>query len=180
MVPSLCDEQRGALYCNDDDLFFRLCWERAVPYGGAAGLDVPRCLLSPLLSFVVSITLMLVLSGCASFHHTTQTSKCQPLNGITPLVAPRPHITPPLIPLSNTQPRHIDVQVAQDLIWVWGENGPDAALESALTPARLIPELDDEEGLESGRAQTANIGMSNLAYGWDTLMENLLVREKKI
>ncbi|CAM9289043.1 unnamed protein product, partial [Hapterophycus canaliculatus] len=65
-------------------------------------------------------------------------------------------------------------QVAQDIIWVWGENGSDAALESALTPAHLIPELNDEEGLESGKVKVANIGMSDVAYGWDTLMENLL------
>lgn len=56
------------------------------------------------------------------------------------------------------------------MIWVWGDNGPDAALESALTPARLMPELDDKEGLESGKVSPANVGMNDLAYGWDTFM----------
>ncbi|CAM9591100.1 unnamed protein product [Scytosiphon promiscuus] len=65
-------------------------------------------------------------------------------------------------------------QVAQDIIWVWGENGPDAALESALTPAHLVPELEDKEGLKSGKVQLANIGMNEVSYGWDTLMENLV------
>ncbi|CAN0323467.1 unnamed protein product, partial [Scytosiphon promiscuus] len=62
--------------------------------------------------------------------------------------------------------------VAQNIIWVWGENGPDAALESALTPAHLVPELEDKEGLKSGKVQLANIGMNDVSYGWDTLMEN--------
>eukprot|EP00752_Nemacystus_decipiens_P010518 g9366.t1 len=65
-------------------------------------------------------------------------------------------------------------QVAQDMIWVWGENGPDAALESALTPAQLIPELDDKEGLASGKVSPANVGANDLAYGWDTFMENVV------
>lgn len=58
---------------------------------------------------------------------------------------------------------------------MWGENGPDAALESALTPAHLIPELADEEGLKSGKVRPAPIGQNDLAYGWDTFMENVVV-----
>lgn len=61
-------------------------------------------------------------------------------------------------------------------MWVWGDNGPDAALESALTPPQLISDLEDKEGLESGRVQPANVGMNNVAHGWDTMMDNLLVR----
>lgn len=64
----------------------------------------------------------------------------------------------------------VHVQVAQDMIWVWAENGPDAALESALTPAQLLPELDDKEGLASGKVAPANVGSNDLAYGWDTFM----------
>ncbi|CAN0352871.1 unnamed protein product, partial [Hapterophycus canaliculatus] len=73
----------------------------------------------------------------------------------------------------------VELQVAQDIIWVWGENGPDAELESALTPAQLVPDLNDKEGLKSGKVEAANIGMNDLAYGWDTLMENLLVRRAR-
>lgn len=61
------------------------------------------------------------------------------------------------------------------MIWVWGENGPDAALESALTPAQLVPDLNDEEGLKSGRVNPANVVQNDLQYGWDTFMENILV-----
>lgn len=58
---------------------------------------------------------------------------------------------------------------------MWGENGPDAALESALTPAQLIPELEDEEALKSGKVSLGNVGQNDLAYGWDTFMENVVV-----
>lgn len=61
------------------------------------------------------------------------------------------------------------------MVWVWGENSPDAALESALTPALLIPELADEEALKSGKVSPGNVGHNDMSYGWDTLMENLLV-----
>ncbi|CAM9919816.1 unnamed protein product [Ectocarpus sp. 12 AP-2014] len=65
-------------------------------------------------------------------------------------------------------------QVAQDIIWVWAENGPDAGLESMLTPPRLLPELDDEEGLASGRVVPQGVQHTDLAYGWDTMIENLV------
>lgn len=61
-------------------------------------------------------------------------------------------------------------QVAQGLIWVWGENGPDAALESALTAPALVPELEDKELLESGKIMSSEINHHDLAYGWDTFM----------
>lgn len=66
-------------------------------------------------------------------------------------------------------------QVAQDIIWVWAENGPDAVLESALTPPHLLPELDDEEGLKSGRVVPQGVQHTDLAYGWDTMIENFVV-----
>eukprot|EP00752_Nemacystus_decipiens_P010524 g9372.t1 len=65
-------------------------------------------------------------------------------------------------------------QVAQDVIWVWGDNGPDAALESALTPPPLVPELADKELLESGKIISAGGTHNDLPYGWDTFMENAL------
>lgn len=58
---------------------------------------------------------------------------------------------------------------------MWGENGPDAGLESALTQPALIPELSDAEGLESGRIAAAPVGHRDVPYGWDTFMENVLV-----
>ncbi|CAN0374605.1 unnamed protein product, partial [Laminaria digitata] len=65
-------------------------------------------------------------------------------------------------------------QVAQGLIWVWGENGLDAGLESAVTLAPLIPELDDAGGIESGRVNTGSIYQRDLPYAWETFMENVL------
>lgn len=58
---------------------------------------------------------------------------------------------------------------------MWGDNGPDAGLESALNQPALIPELSDAEGLESGRIVAAPVGHRDLPYGWDTFMENVLV-----
>lgn len=64
-------------------------------------------------------------------------------------------------------------QVAQGLLWVWGENGVDAALESAVTPAPLIPELDDAT-IEPGRINIGAIYQRDLPYAWETFMENIL------
>ena len=66
-------------------------------------------------------------------------------------------------------------QVAQGIIWVWGENGPDAALESAVTPAPLIPELDDAGAVESGRVTAGAIYPRDLPYSWETFIENVVV-----
>lgn len=68
------------------------------------------------------------------------------------------------------------LQVAQDLIWVWGENGPDAGLESAVTPVPLVPVLDDTGVVDSGRVSTGAIYQRDLPYAWETFMENFLVR----
>ena len=67
------------------------------------------------------------------------------------------------------------LQVAQGMIWVWGDNGRDAGLESALTPAALVPELNDAEGLKSGRVVALSPYVRDLPYAWETLMENLMV-----
>ena len=67
------------------------------------------------------------------------------------------------------------VQVVQGLIWVWGDNGRDAGLESALTPAVLVPELNDAEALESGRVIALSYYHRDLPYAWETCMENGVV-----
>lgn len=66
-------------------------------------------------------------------------------------------------------------QVAQGIIWVWGNAGPDAGLESALAPLPLIPELDDTEGLKEGRVIATPLSVRDVPYGWDTMMENIVV-----
>ena len=58
---------------------------------------------------------------------------------------------------------------------MWGENGQDAGLESALTPLPLIPELGDTEALESGRVNACSYYKRDLPYSWETFMENVLV-----
>lgn len=67
------------------------------------------------------------------------------------------------------------LQVAQGMIWVWGDNGRDAGLESALTPAALVPELIDAEALKSGKVVALSPYVRDLPYAWETLMENLVV-----
>lgn len=62
------------------------------------------------------------------------------------------------------------------MIWVWGENSPDAGLESALTHPALIPELGDTEGLRSGKVVPGSASQRDLPYGWDTWAENVMVR----
>lgn len=61
------------------------------------------------------------------------------------------------------------------MIWVWGDNGPDAGLESALTPAALVPEMNDAEAFASGRMVALSPYVRDLPYTWETLMENLMV-----
>lgn len=70
------------------------------------------------------------------------------------------------------------IQVAQDIIWVWGDNGPDAGLESAVSPAALIPVLEDAEVVESGRVSTGSIYQRDVPYAWETFVENFLVRSR--
>ncbi|CAM9136641.1 unnamed protein product [Sphacelaria rigidula] len=64
-------------------------------------------------------------------------------------------------------------KVAQEMIWVWGEAGPDAVLESALAPLPLdVPELDDTEARKDGRVFAFPPSQIDMPYGWDTVMEN--------
>ncbi|CAM9304440.1 unnamed protein product [Scytosiphon promiscuus] len=65
-------------------------------------------------------------------------------------------------------------QVVQGVIWIWGENGPDSALESAVTPAALTPDLLDEEGVKSGKVVDVGVSFTDIAYGWETFMENVV------
>lgn len=67
------------------------------------------------------------------------------------------------------------MQVAQGIIWVWGENGPDAVLESAVTSPPLIAELNDAEAVASGRVTAGAIYQRDLPYSWETFLENVVV-----
>lgn len=63
-------------------------------------------------------------------------------------------------------------QVLQDMIWVWGENGPDAGIESALSTPALVPDLNDAKG---ATVNADAINQRDVPYGWETLMENIFV-----
>ncbi|CAN0162824.1 unnamed protein product [Ectocarpus sp. 12 AP-2014] len=65
-------------------------------------------------------------------------------------------------------------QVAQDMVWVWGENGPDAVLESLLTKPALVSALEDKEGIKSGRVVPGVVTQRDLAYSWETFWENVM------
>ena len=60
-------------------------------------------------------------------------------------------------------------QVAQGLIWVWGESGLQSLEDSKLRKPRLIPELEDD----SGKATQSPWNIRDLPYGWDYFMENV-------
>eukprot|EP00903_Cladosiphon_okamuranus_P017658 g16261.t1 len=65
-------------------------------------------------------------------------------------------------------------QVAQGIVWVWGENGPDAVLESLLTKPALVSALEDKEGIKTGKVLPGALMMRDVAYSWDTFMENIM------
>ncbi|CAM9255533.1 unnamed protein product, partial [Hapterophycus canaliculatus] len=65
-------------------------------------------------------------------------------------------------------------QVAQEIVWVWADNGPDAVLESLLTEPALVSTLEDKEGIKSGKVVPGRWTQRDLAYGWDTFLENVL------
>lgn len=64
--------------------------------------------------------------------------------------------------------------MAQDIIWVWGDNGPGAALESALSPPPLL------EIPPGKKALFGAITQRDLPYGWDYFMENVMVSWNKV
>ncbi|MDJ0718066.1 MAG: Rieske 2Fe-2S domain-containing protein [Prochloraceae cyanobacterium] len=60
-------------------------------------------------------------------------------------------------------------QVLQGLLWVWGESGETAQLESQLRSPRIIPELEDN----SDKVEKLSWNVRDLPYGWDFFMENV-------
>ncbi len=60
------------------------------------------------------------------------------------------------------------------MVWVWPDNGPDAVLESLLSQPTLIPGLEDEEGIKTGRITPGALSQRDLAYSWDFFIENVL------
>lgn len=83
------------------------------------------------------------------------------------------------VPSSHPGPQRIS-QVVQDLIWVWADASSDAPLESALTPPALIKELNDKELNDAGRVVPLTVAHRDMAYGWDFLMENVLVSSRAL
>lgn len=60
----------------------------------------------------------------------------------------------------------------QGIIWVWGESGPLASLESQNKEPNLIDEL--ENPLLKGKISPIKWSQYNLMYGWDHYFENAL------
>lgn len=61
------------------------------------------------------------------------------------------------------------------MIWVWAESGPDAVLESSLTPPNIVSEVDDEEGIKAGLVVPLTLAHRDMGYSWETLTENVMV-----
>ncbi|WP_198648453.1 Rieske 2Fe-2S domain-containing protein [Cyanothece sp. BG0011] len=62
------------------------------------------------------------------------------------------------------------VKELQGLIWVWGESGEEANVESELRQPRIIPELEDK----SDRVIKLFWYQRDLPFGWDFYMENVM------
>ncbi len=62
------------------------------------------------------------------------------------------------------------VKELQGLLWVWGESGNQAKVESELRKPRLIPELEDK----SDRVLKLYWYQRDLPFGWDFYMENVM------
>mmetsp|Transcript_7200 Transcript_7200/g.26473 ORF Transcript_7200/g.26473 Transcript_7200/m.26473 type:complete len:590 (-) Transcript_7200:118-1887(-) len=56
------------------------------------------------------------------------------------------------------------------LLWVWGENGPDAMLESLSTAPNIVPQLNDKEGWPLRNTWLQR----DLPYGMDSFFENAI------
>ena len=68
------------------------------------------------------------------------------------------------------------VKIVKGLIWVWPENGPDAVLESELTPVPAMDPLTDETGTQIPE-ENLFLGSWNfreLPYGADYFLENVV------
>ena len=59
--------------------------------------------------------------------------------------------------------------MAQDIIWVWGENGPDAALESAMSSPALLQVPPGKKVIRGAITQR------ELPYSWEFFVENVMV-----
>ena len=62
------------------------------------------------------------------------------------------------------------VKELQGLLWVWGESGSEAEVESELRKPRLIPELEEN----SDRVIQLYWYQRDLPFGWDFYMENVM------
>ena len=62
------------------------------------------------------------------------------------------------------------VKELQGLIWVWGESGQQAKVESELRKPRLIPELEET----SDRVIKLYWYQRDLPFGWDFYLENVM------
>ncbi|CAM9148599.1 unnamed protein product, partial [Phaeothamnion confervicola] len=66
------------------------------------------------------------------------------------------------------------VTVAQDMIFVWPESGPDAVAAAAAQPPPLVPEMEDVELVTAGRVRPLTVNIRDLPYSWDMFFENVV------
>lgn len=62
------------------------------------------------------------------------------------------------------------VKELQGLLWVWGESGNQAQVESELRKPRIIPELEEQ----SDKIINSFWYQRDLPFGWDFYMENVM------
>jgi pheophorbide a oxygenase len=64
------------------------------------------------------------------------------------------------------------------MLWVWGDASPTAYIDSAATPAALLPEIDADDGLRGADgAEVLDIGKRyarDFNYSWSILVENVM------
>jgi phenylpropionate dioxygenase-like ring-hydroxylating dioxygenase large terminal subunit len=86
-----------------------------------------------------------------------------------------PQATEEQLPRLQANPRSCapsrPTQVRNEVLWVWGECGPDAALEAALVEPNNVKEMEDPE--LKGRASMGCWSHRDVPYGWDVAFENV-------
>ena len=76
----------------------------------------------------------------------------------------------------KSQCNSFPVQIINDVLWIWPESGPDANLESALTPAPVMPPPTDKHGnpIPEENILYNTYNFRELPYGADYFLENVV------
>lgn len=75
----------------------------------------------------------------------------------------------------RSQCNSFPVKIVNDVLWVWPDSGPDAKLQSALTPLSVMPLLDDNGNpIPEENVIYNNYNFRELPYGADYFLENVV------